>query len=65
MGIFYDKIERTLRVVTSTSEPEWVLVTHDPDAKPYLCRRIMGEWLSPEELAQVDWSAVMNVDEAA
>lgn len=65
MGIFYDKQQRTLRVVTTTSEPEWVLVTHDRDAKPYLCRRIMGEWLTPEELATVDWSAVLDAQKAA
>jgi hypothetical protein len=65
MGIFYDRQQRTLRVVTESSEPGWVLVTHDAGARPHLCRRIMGEWLTPEELAEVDWSAVVAAQKAA
>jgi hypothetical protein len=65
MGIFYDRQGRALRVVIEASEPEWVLVTHDCTASPHLCRRIMGEWLSPEELASIDWSVLPGAHRAA
>jgi hypothetical protein len=55
-GIFYDPANRRLRVVEDAPRPEWALVTHNLDAKPYHCRRILGEWLPLEELRAIDWS---------
>lgn len=55
IGIFYDPVGRRLRAVTRQPESGWMLVTHNLEAGSHLCRRIMGEWLSPEEAGQVDW----------
>ncbi|MEX2080151.1 MAG: hypothetical protein WEC33_00920 [Dehalococcoidia bacterium] len=57
-GIFYDPTGRRLHVVTGTPEPHWTFVTHDTRARVHHCRRIMREWLGPEDLFRVDFSAV-------
>lgn len=54
-GIFYDPAERRLHAVTSDPHPGWTLVTHNLDANPHHCRRIMREWLPVEEMFHVDW----------
>lgn len=55
MGIFYDSEQRRLLAVVGAPEPGWTLVTHDLSASAHHCRRIMREWLSLAELAEVDW----------
>ncbi len=57
-GIFYDPSARCLRAVESAAPHDWTLVTHNLDASINHCRRILREWLTFEELSQVDWSAV-------
>ncbi len=57
-GIFYDPNRRRLHVVTGPPEPGWLFVTHDIGARPHQCRRIMRDWLPPDELYRVDWSGV-------
>ncbi len=57
-GIFYDPSARCLRTVESAAPHDWTLVTHNLDASINHCRRILREWLTFEELSQVDWSAV-------
>lgn len=57
-GIFYDPKERRLRTVQGTPEAEWTLVTHNLNAKPHQCRRIMREWLTADEIWLVDCQAV-------
>jgi hypothetical protein len=57
-GIFYDAKARQLRLVEGTPKPEWVFVTHNLKASTNHCRRIMREWLAPQELWTVDWSAI-------
>jgi len=54
-GIFYDPSARRLHAVRSTPEPGWTLVTHNLDAGPHHCRRIMREWLPLEEMFRVEW----------
>ena len=55
-GIFYDPGARRLRRVEGKPPAEWQLVTHNVDASPHQCRRIMREWLQLEELRAIDWS---------
>ena len=57
-GIFYDPARRRLHVVAGPPHPDWLFVTHDTGARPHQCRRIMRDWLPPEELCRVDWSGV-------
>jgi len=54
-GIFYDPVAKRLHAVTSSPLANWTLVTHNVNAGSHLCRRIMREWMSPEELGSVDW----------
>ncbi|GIW18462.1 hypothetical protein [Tepidiforma sp.] len=54
-GIFYDPRTRRLHAVTGHPDPAWTLVTHNVHASVHHCRRIMSEWLSPDELWKVDW----------
>ncbi|MBK6320136.1 MAG: hypothetical protein IPI85_08085 [Dehalococcoidia bacterium] len=55
-GIFYDPKSRRLHAVVTCPESGWLLVTHNLDAGLYHCRRIMREWLSPEDLFLVEWT---------
>jgi hypothetical protein len=55
-GIFYDPASRRLHAVLSAPESRWTLVTHNINASPHLCRRIMSEWLSPDDICRVDWT---------
>ena len=57
-GIFYDRKTRRLRAVRGRPEPDWTLVTHNLEAGPHLCRRIMTEWVPSDELLAIDWSRV-------
>lgn len=57
-GIFYDPGRRNLRRVNGPADPRWLLVTHDLHAGTHHCRRILREWLAPEDLTLVDWSGV-------
>jgi hypothetical protein len=57
-GIYYDRRAHRLRAVPGAADPEWTFITHNVAAGRHQCRRIMGEWLSPEELASIDWSAL-------
>ena len=57
-GIFYDPRSRRLCGVHDRAEPGWRLVTHDLAASPHQCRRIMSEWLSPDDLRRVDWTTI-------
>jgi hypothetical protein len=54
-GIFYDSATRRLYAVDEAPDPAWTLVTHNVNAGPHQCRRIMREWLSVEEIWNVDW----------
>lgn len=54
-GIFYDPHARKLHVVSGAPRPGWSLVTHDCAAGLYHCRRILREWLPPEEAIAADW----------
>lgn len=54
-GIFYDPHARKLHVVAGAPRPGWSLVTHDCAAGLYHCRRILREWLPPEEAIAADW----------
>jgi hypothetical protein len=54
-GIFYDPRARKLRLVSGAPEPGWHLVTHNRAAGLHQCRRILGEWLPPEEAIAADW----------
>lgn len=54
-GIFYDPVARRLHAVYSSPAAGWTLVTHNVNAGSHQCRRIMREWLSADELWQVDW----------
>ncbi len=56
-GIFYDSRSRRLRKVRGQADPSWTLVTHNLDAGEHQCRRILREWVSPEDLQTVDFSA--------
>lgn len=55
-GIFYDPRSRRLHAVTSSPDPGWTLVTHDLGARTHHCRRIMQEWLPPDEIHRVEWT---------
>lgn len=57
-GIFYDPGARRLHAVQGSPDPCWLLVTHNLNAGPHHCRRIMREWLDPDEILRVDWSAI-------
>ena len=57
-GIFYDRKARRLRAVRGRPEADWTLVTHNLEAGPHQCRRIMKEWLAADELSSVDWTGV-------
>jgi len=57
-GIFYDPSARCLRAMDADAPRDWPLVTHNLDASINLCRRILREWLSPEEVSHVDWSTL-------
>jgi hypothetical protein len=57
-GIFYDPAHRSLRRVHGAPDPEWLLVTHNVHAGVHACRRVLREWLGPEELVRLDWSAL-------
>jgi hypothetical protein len=59
-GIFYDPRRRSLHRVHEAPETGWILVTHDVDASPNRCRRIMREWLPFDELFQIDWCIVTH-----
>lgn len=54
-GIFYDPRTRKLHAVITRPEPGWMLVTHNLEAGLHHCRRIMREWLAPDDLFRVDW----------
>ena len=56
-GIFYDSRSRQLRKVQGSPDPAWTLVTHNLEAGEHHCRRILREWVSPEDLRSIDWSA--------
>lgn len=55
-GIFYDPVSRRLLAVRATPDAHWTLVTHNVNAGAHLCRRIMSEWLSPEDMVRVEWT---------
>jgi hypothetical protein len=55
-GIFYDPASRRLHAVHSAPDSRWTLVTHNINASAHLCRRIMSEWLSPDDMGRVDWT---------
>jgi hypothetical protein len=56
-GIFYDSQSRRLRKVREQqADPSWTLVTHNLDAGAHQCRRILKEWVSPEDLRTIDFS---------
>ncbi|HQW50658.1 MAG TPA: hypothetical protein PL082_01265 [Tepidiformaceae bacterium] len=55
-GIFYDPVSRRLLAVRATPDSQWTLVTHNVNAGAHLCRRIMSEWLSPEDMVRVEWT---------
>lgn len=57
-GIFYDARFRRVALVEGPPEPGLTLVTHNLHASVNQCRRIMREWLAPDVLASVDWSAI-------
>lgn len=57
-GIYYDRRSRTVHRVVEGAQPGWTLVTHDVQASVHHCRRILGEWLSPDELRAIDWSGL-------
>lgn len=57
-GIFYDPKSRKLRRVDECPDEQpaadWQLVTHNVDAGLHQCRRIMREWLKPEEVGRLE-----------
>ena len=55
-GIFYDPRARRLHAVRSSPDPGWTLVTHNLEAGPHHCRRIMREWLPQDEIFKVEWT---------
>ncbi len=55
-GIFYDSRARQLRKVQGCADPAWTLVTHNLEAGEHQCRRILREWVSPEDMRAIDWS---------
>jgi len=55
-GIFYDPVSRRLHAVRSSPDSHWTLVTHNVDAGAHLCRRIMREWLPPEDMCRIEWT---------
>jgi len=57
-GIFYDREERRLRAVRGSAHPGWTLVTHNMEAGPHLCRRIMREWVPPDEVLAIDFTGL-------
>jgi hypothetical protein len=58
-GIFYDPRARRVRTVKDGQpERDWALITHNVDAAPHQCRRILRESLSSEEVQVVDFSEV-------
>ncbi len=63
-GIFYDPRQRRLRRVDGAADHGWMLVTHNLQASAHHCRRIMREWLAPEDLVMVDWSGVEDLRSA-
>ena len=57
-GIFYDSRSRCLRKVRGQqADPSWTLVTHNLDAGAHQCRRILREWVSPEDLKVIDFTS--------
>jgi hypothetical protein len=59
-GIFYDPKSQKLRRVDERPDgrpaADWQFVTHNVDAGLHQCRRIMREWLKPEELGHVEFT---------
>jgi hypothetical protein len=64
-GIFYDPHRRRVVRVQGTPEPTWTFVTHSLTASANQCRRIMREWIPPDELFSVDWSSFEAGSEGA
>lgn len=60
-GIFYDPRAHRIHAVHGTADPCWTLVTHNLNAGPHHCRRIMREWLAPDEIQRVDWSVLSSL----
>ena len=55
-GIFYDPASNRLRVITNGQAPaQWALVTHNTAASDNHCRRILREWLSPQDVRSIDF----------
>ncbi len=56
-GIYFDWSSRSVhRLNGDELRPGLTLITHDVHASLHHCRRILREWLGPEELRAVDWS---------
>jgi hypothetical protein len=64
-GIYLERAAYRLHVVEGTPPAEWTLISHNLEATPNQCRRVLREVLTLQELAAVDWSAVRRVDDAA
>lgn len=60
-GVFYNPATRQLIRVTGKPERDWLLVTHDLNPGANQCRRILREWLSPDDLFRIDWSGIDGV----
>jgi hypothetical protein len=54
-GIFYDPTNRRLHAINGSPAEGWRLVTHNLEASPHQCRRIMSEWLSRQDLLAVEF----------
>lgn len=57
-GIFYDPGNHRLCLVEGKPDPAWTLVTHNVHAGIHHCRRIMREWIAPDELWLIDWTRI-------
>ncbi|MFN0147538.1 MAG: hypothetical protein ACKVT1_13575 [Dehalococcoidia bacterium] len=57
-GIFYDRTALCLHLVEGVPHPDWTLISHNLDATPNQCRRVLRELLTIEDLARVNWSGV-------
>ena len=64
-GIFYDRAALRLYVVEGAPHPDWTLISHNLEATPNQCRRVLRELLTVEDLARVDWSGVHGRPRAA
>ena len=53
-GVYYDRVERRLRLVADRPEDGWVLLTHNLNPSRRQCERILAELVPLIEMSAID-----------